>query len=74
MENVASMDPMWSADGQTVYFNSDADGTFDVYSMPLAGGEPTRVTNVSAADGSDDGVAFPPRARTRERAQPAQRN
>lgn len=62
-QNVASMDPMWSADGQTVYFNSDADGTFDVYSMPLSGGDTTRVTDVGAADGSDDGVAFPTLAR-----------
>ena len=58
-QNVASMDPMWGPDGETVYFVSDPDGTFDVYAMNLTSGEISRVTRVSDADGSDDGVTFP---------------
>ncbi len=58
-QNVAAMDPMWGPDGETVYFVSDPDGTFDVYAMNLASGEVSRVTRVSDADGSDDGVTFP---------------
>ena len=58
-QNVAAMDPMWGPDGENVYFVSDPDGTFDVYAMNLASGEVSRVTRVSDADGSDDGVTFP---------------
>lgn len=58
-QNVAAMDPMWGPDGDTAYFVSDPDGTFDVYAMNLASGEVSRVTNVGAEDGSDDGVTFP---------------
>ncbi|MEM1448848.1 MAG: S41 family peptidase [Planctomycetota bacterium] len=58
-QNVAHMDPMWADDGQSYYYTSDPDGTFDIYHRPLEGGEARRVTNVGAGDGSDDGVAFP---------------
>ena len=58
-QNVAAMEPMWGPDGENVYFVSDPDGTFDVYAMNLASGEVSRVTRVSDADGSDDGVTFP---------------
>lgn len=58
-QNVAETDPMWAPDGKGYYFLSDPDGTFDIYYRALAGGQARRVTNVSAADGSDDGIAFP---------------
>ena len=58
-QNVACMDPMWSRDGQSYFFNSDPDGVFEVYHASLDGGEPKRVTN----GGGDDGVAFPCLAR-----------
>ena len=37
--------PVPSMDGQTVYFLSERDGDFNVYAMPAAGGEATRLTN-----------------------------
>lgn len=58
-QNVGCLFPMWSPDGRTAYFVSDPDGTFDLYAMELDGGAVRRVTDVGAADGSDDGVAFP---------------
>jgi len=57
-QNVSHMDPMWAPDGLGYYYVSDPDGTFDVYYRALAGGEVRRVTNIGAADHSDDGVAF----------------
>lgn len=57
-QNVAAMDPMWSDDGKSYYFNSDPDGVFNIYHQELGSEEARRVTNVSA-DGVDDGVAFP---------------
>lgn len=57
-QNVTETDPMWAPSGDGYWFVSDPDGTFDVWYRPLAGGDARRVTNVGAADGSDDGVAF----------------
>ncbi|MFK7817781.1 MAG: hypothetical protein AB8G99_03600, partial [Planctomycetaceae bacterium] len=57
-QNVAAMDPMWAEDGQSYYYNSDPDGVFNVYHRALDSEEARQVTNV-AADGVDDGVAFP---------------
>ena len=57
-QNVAAMDPMWAADGNSYYFNSDPDGVFNIYHQALGSDEVRQVTNV-AADGVDDGVAFP---------------
>ena len=37
--------PAFSPDGNTVYFMSGKSGSMQLYSMPLAGGEPTRLTD-----------------------------
>lgn len=58
-QNVSWKDPMWAPDGKGFYFVSDPDGTFDIWYRALEDDSPRRVTRVSAADGSDDGVAFP---------------
>ena len=57
-QNIAHMDPMWAADGKSYYFNSDPDGVFNIYHRSLDSDESRQVTDV-AADGVDDGVAFP---------------
>jgi tricorn protease len=57
-QNVAEMDPLWSADGKSYYFNSDPDGVFNLYQRELGSEDARQVTDV-AADGVDDGVAFP---------------
>jgi Tol biopolymer transport system component len=36
--------PMWSADGQTLYFMSDEGGTENIWRLPLTGGAPQPVT------------------------------
>jgi len=58
-QNVAAMDPIWAPDGRSAYFMSDPEGVFDIYRIDLETKEVTQVTDVSSADGSDDGVAFP---------------
>lgn len=40
--------PVWSHDGQTIAFSSDRNGNFDVYTVPVGGGVPKRVTTHSA--------------------------
>ncbi|MEM9941023.1 MAG: S41 family peptidase [Planctomycetota bacterium] len=57
-QNVAHMDPMWAPDSQTYYYMSDPDGVFDIYQRKLGSEDARQITNV-AADGIDDGVAFP---------------
>jgi len=57
--NVSWMDPMWTPDGSGFYYVSDPDGTFDVYYRNVDGTGVKRITQVGAADRSDDGVAFP---------------
>lgn len=57
-QNVAEMDPMWAPDGKSYYFSSDPNGVFEIYHRELGADEAKQITNV-AADGSDDGVAFP---------------
>ena len=57
-QNVASMDPMWAADGNSYYFNSDPNGVFNIYQRELGSEDARQITDV-AADGNDDGVAFP---------------
>jgi len=42
--------PVWSPDGATVAFASDRYGNFDVFVMPSAGGEATRLTYHSATE------------------------
>ncbi|MGH9560708.1 MAG: TolB family protein, partial [Terracidiphilus sp.] len=39
--------PRWSPDGKTLAFLSSRDGAAQIYSIPLEGGEPTRITSLS---------------------------
>ena len=39
--------PLWSADGSSILFLSDGDGTFDVYSMGKDGDQQSRLTSKS---------------------------
>lgn len=41
-----SVDPEWSASGDAVYFLSTRSGSSQVWRLPAAGGEPTRVTDL----------------------------
>ena len=47
----------WSPDGRTLAFVGQRDGEFDVYTIPAAGGEETRLTT---AKGLDDGPEYSP--------------
>jgi hypothetical protein len=47
----------WSPDGKTLAFVGQRDGEFDVYTIPAAGGEETRLTT---AKGLDDGPEYSP--------------
>jgi Tol biopolymer transport system component len=47
----------WSPDGKTLAFTGERNGNFDIYSIPAAGGEETRLTT---ADGLDDGPEYSP--------------
>jgi tricorn protease len=58
-QNVSTMDPMWAPDGAGYYYVSDPDGVFDVYFKSLDGSKEQRITQVAAADRSDDGVVYP---------------
>jgi tricorn protease len=58
-QNINHIQPFWAPDGQSLYYVSDPDGTFDVYRRRLPSGAVERVTNVRALDRGDDGVAFP---------------
>ena len=49
----------WSPDGKTLAFCGERNGEFDVYTIPAAGGEETRLTT---APGLDDGPEFSPDA------------
>ncbi|MDN4037229.1 S9 family peptidase [Massilia sp. YIM B02443] len=42
----SSVDPEWSASGDAVYFLSTRSGSSQVWRLPAAGGEPTRVTDL----------------------------
>lgn len=48
------MMPVWSHDGKSIAFASDRYGNFDVFVMPVNGGNPKRLTNHSAADYPQD--------------------
>ncbi|HKX17099.1 MAG TPA: S9 family peptidase, partial [bacterium] len=43
--------PRWSPDGRTFAFLSDREGTNQLYLLPLAGGEPRRVTSLPRGAG-----------------------
>ena len=47
----------WSPDGKTVAYCAQRNGEFDVYTIPLAGGEEKRLTT---AKGLDDGPEYSP--------------
>ena len=55
-------DPAWTPDGRTIYYThtertpTGALGTRDVYSVPVTGGTPARVTNTPDVD--EDNVVF----------------
>ena len=44
--------PVFSPDGKTIAFASDRFGNYDIYLMPTAGGEPTRLTFHSVQEGT----------------------
>jgi TolB protein len=47
----------WSPDGKTLAFVGQRNGDFDIYTIPVAGGEETRITT---AKGLDDGPEYSP--------------
>ena len=47
----------WSPDGKTLAFTGERGGNFDIYAIPVAGGEETRLTT---APGLDDGPEYSP--------------
>jgi len=47
----------WSPDGQTLAFVGQRNGDFDIYTIPVTGGEETRLTT---AKGLDDGPEYSP--------------
>jgi TolB protein len=47
----------WSPDGKTLAFVGERNGNFDIYSIPVAGGDETRLTT---AEGLDDGPEYAP--------------
>src|SRR5262249_11533745 len=42
--------PVFSPDGQTIAFSAQYDGNTDVYTIPVSGGSPTRLTTHPGAD------------------------
>ncbi len=47
----------WSPDGKTLAYCAERNNEFDIYTIPVAGGEETRLTN---APGKDDGSDYSP--------------
>lgn len=47
----------WSPDGKTLAFTAQRGDNFDIYSIPVSGGDETRLTN---APGLDDGPEYSP--------------
>jgi hypothetical protein len=47
----------WSPDGKTLAYCGERNGNFDVYTIPVEGGEETRLTT---AEGLDDGPEYSP--------------
>ncbi len=58
-QNISHLFPLWAPDGQSFYFVSDPEGTFDLYRQRLTELKPTRITDFHARDDSDDGMVFP---------------
>ncbi|MCP5024509.1 MAG: hypothetical protein GY930_22430 [bacterium] len=57
-QNISHLFPTWAPDGQSFYFTSDPDGTFNVFHQKLTELMPRPITDFHARDGSDDGAAF----------------
>ena len=47
----------WSPDGKTLAYCAERNGNFDIYTIPVSGGEETRLTT---AEGLDDGPEYSP--------------
>jgi TolB protein len=47
----------WSMDGKTLAYCADRNGNYDIYTIPVEGGEETRLTT---AEGLDDGPEYSP--------------
>ena len=47
----------WSPDGRTLAFVGQRNGEFDIYAIPAAGGEETRLTTAKGLDDGPDGPA-----------------
>lgn len=47
----------WSPDGKTIVYCGERNGNYDIYSIPLKGGNETRLTS---AEGLDDGPEYSP--------------
>ncbi len=45
--NKKDLHPVWSPDGKSIAFVSNRDGSYQLYVMPLDGGEPRRVSKIS---------------------------
>jgi TolB protein len=56
-ENSPSYWHGWSLDGKTLAFTGQRDGNFDIYTIPVTGGQETRLTT---APGLDDGPEYSP--------------
>lgn len=56
-ENAPSYWHGWSPDGKTLVFCGERNGEFDIYSIPVEGGQETRLTD---AKGLDDGPEYSP--------------
>ena len=56
-ENTPSYLHGWSPDGKTLAYCAERNGNFDVYTIPVEGGEETRLT---VAEGLDDGPEYAP--------------
>jgi hypothetical protein len=59
-ENSPSYWHGWSPDGKTLAFTGQREGNFDIYTIPVAGGEETQMTT---APGLDDGPEYSPDGR-----------
>ena len=58
-QNISKKAPLWMPDGKEFIFVSDPEGTFDAYRGTTDSWNPTRVSNLSAIDGTDDGLSSP---------------